>query len=84
MEPQERTTDSPARKRRGSKTFRPKKTTLGRRVYVQTVGLNAETKKDRDRADGEIFLLTLPLIGLRRLAVNRELNAGFDPNHGDI
>ncbi len=46
--------------------FRPEKTTLGLRVHVQTVGLNAETKKDRDRADGEVFLLTLPLIGLRR------------------
>jgi hypothetical protein len=30
------------------------------RVYVQTVGLNAETKKDRHRADGESCLLTFP------------------------
>jgi hypothetical protein len=66
MEPQGRTIDSQARTRRGSKTSRPEKTTLGLRVHVQTVGLNAEAKKDRDRADGEIFLLTFPFIGLRR------------------
>ena len=85
MEPQERTTDSPARTRRGSKTFRPEKSTLGPRVHVQTVGLNAETKKDRDRADGEIFLLTLPLIGLRRfvrLPGTATLNSA-PPQRGD-
>ena len=43
------------------------KTTLESRVYVQTVGLNAETKKGRHRAEGEIFLLTFPFIGLLRL-----------------
>ena len=38
------------------------------RVHVQTVGLNAETKKERHRADGEMFLLTFPFIGLVRYA----------------
>ena len=33
-------------------------------VHVQTVGLNAETKKCRYRAGVEVFLLTFPLIGL--------------------
>jgi hypothetical protein len=33
------------------------------RVHVQTVGLNAETKTCRHRAEGEIFLLTFPFIG---------------------
>jgi hypothetical protein len=32
-------------------------------VDVQTVGLNAETKKCRHRAGGEDFVLTFPLIG---------------------
>ena len=40
------------------------KTTLRVRDYVQTLGLNAETKKDRHRAVGEIFVLTFPFIGL--------------------
>src|SRR5262249_52272599 len=39
------------------------KTTLRVRDYVQTLGLNAETKKDRHRAVGEIFVLTFPFIG---------------------
>jgi hypothetical protein len=34
-------------------------------VDVQTVGLNAETKKCRHRAGGEDFVLTFPLIGVR-------------------
>src|SRR5215471_12864276 len=42
------------------------KTTLGERVHVQTLGLNAETKMERHRADGEIFLLTFLFIGLGR------------------
>jgi len=67
MEPQGRTIASPSRTRRQSKTLSLEKTTLRRRDYVQTVGLNAETKKDRHRAEGEIFVLTFPLIGLFRL-----------------
>src|SRR5215467_11239852 len=43
------------------------KTTRGGRVHVQTVGLNAETKMERHRAAGEIFLLTFLFIGLRWL-----------------
>src|SRR5215469_8814057 len=61
MEPQGRTIASPSRTRRQSKTLCLEKTTLRRRDYVQTVGLNAETKKDRHRAEGEIFVLTFPL-----------------------
>jgi hypothetical protein len=68
MEPQGRTIDSPFRTRRQSKTLFLEKTTLKVRDYVQTVGLNAETKKDRYRAQGERFVLTFPLIGLYRFA----------------
>jgi hypothetical protein len=35
-------------------------------VHVHSIGLNAETKKYRHRADGEICLLTFPFIGLLR------------------
>jgi len=66
MEPQGRTIDSPFRTRRKSKTLCLEKATLRVRDYVQTVGLNAETKKDRHRAEGEIFVLTFPFIGSYR------------------
>src|SRR5215472_9572274 len=66
MEPYKRI-DSPFHTRRRSKTFGLGKTTLGVREHVQAVGLNAETKNYRQRAEGEIFLLTLPLIGPYRL-----------------
>jgi len=36
-------------------------------VHVRTIGLNAETKKCRHRAAGEICLLTFPFIGHLRL-----------------
>src|SRR5580704_1158156 len=51
---------------RSTKLRRLSKTTRSR-VHVQTVGLNAETKKCRHRADGEKCLLTFPFIGLLRL-----------------
>src|SRR6516225_2793409 len=63
MEPQGRTIASPSRTRRQSKTLCLEKTTPRVRDYVQTVGLNAETKEDRHRAEGEIFVLTFPFIG---------------------
>src|SRR6516164_7716863 len=66
MEPQGRTIASPSRTRRQSKTLCLEKTTPRVRDYVQTVGLNAETKEDRHRAEGEIFVLTFPFIGLYR------------------
>src|SRR5262249_33687916 len=68
MEPQGRTIASPSRTRRQSKTLCLEKTALRVRNYVQTVGLNAETKKDRHRAAGEIYVLTFPLIGLTGFA----------------
>src|SRR5262252_6259930 len=71
MEPQGRTIASPSRTRRQSKTLCLEKTALKVRNYVQTVGLNAETKKDRHRAAGEIFVLTFPLIGLTGFATIR-------------
>src|SRR6516225_9295113 len=67
MEPQGRTIDTPFHTQRQSKTLCLEKTTLRVRDYVQTVGLNADTKKDRHRAVGEIFVLTFPFIGLFRL-----------------
>jgi len=60
MEPQGRTIASPSRTRRPSKTLCVEKTTLRVRDYVLTVGLNAETKKDRHRAEVETFVLTFP------------------------
>src|SRR5258708_4829651 len=52
--------------KRSTKRCRLSKTTRSR-VHVQTVGLNAETKKCRHRADGEECLLTFPFIGLFRM-----------------
>src|SRR5215467_7287395 len=75
MEPQGRTIASPSRTRRQSKTLCLEKTTLRRRDYVQTVGLNAETKKDRHRAEGEIFVLTFPLIGSSGLLFQKTMAA---------
>src|ERR1700687_847857 len=49
-----------------------RKTTRRSRVHVQTIGQNAETKKCRHRADGEICLLTFPFIGLLRSTTPRE------------
>jgi hypothetical protein len=66
MEPQGRTTDSPFGTRRQSKTLCLDKTTLRVRVHVQTVGLNGETKRTGIEPEGEIFVLTFPLIGLYR------------------
>src|SRR6266436_4157841 len=66
MEPQGRRIDSPFHTRKRTKPFRLGKTTLRVRVHVQTVGLNAEAKNGRHRAEGEIFLLTFLYIGLYR------------------
>src|SRR6266853_3300562 len=66
MEPQAGRRISPFRTtKRSNHSLR--KTTRRSRVHVQTIGLNAETKKCRHRADGEICLLTFPFIGLLRL-----------------
>ena len=54
MEPYKRI-DSPFHTRRRSKTFGLGKTTLGVREHVQAVGLNAETKNYRQRAEGRFF-----------------------------
>jgi hypothetical protein len=43
-----------------------RKTTRRSRVHVQTIGLNAETKKLRHRVDAALCLLTFPFIGLVR------------------
>src|SRR4029077_1800094 len=66
MEPQRRGSVPPLHTRKGNRTLGLSKTTLGGGVHVQPVGLNAETKKDRHRADGERCLLTFPYIGLLR------------------
>jgi hypothetical protein len=73
MEPQGRTIDALFHTQGQSKTLCLEKTTLGVRVHVQTVGLNAETKKDRHRAAGKIFVLTFPLIGFSGLPTYRDL-----------
>jgi hypothetical protein len=52
MEPQGRTIDALFHTGKQSKTLCLEKTTLRVRDYVQTLGLNAETKKDRHRAVG--------------------------------
>src|SRR5260370_24899453 len=75
MEPQGGRRISPFRvKKRSMKLRRLSKTTRSR-VHVQTVGLNAETKKCRHRADGEECLLTFPFIGLLRLRCLPELSS---------
>jgi hypothetical protein len=67
MEPQGRGNVLALRARERNKRLGLRKTTLESRVHVQTVGLNAETKKCRHRAEEETFLLTFPLTGLLRL-----------------
>src|SRR5258708_6788542 len=69
MEPQGRKNISPlpATKRIG----RQRKTTRRSRVHAQSVGLNAERKICRHRAEGEIFLLTFPYIGRQRKTTRR-------------
>src|SRR5580700_8144864 len=66
MEPQAGRTLSPIHTTKRSNGFL-KKTTRRSRVHVQTIGLNAETKKLRHRADAALCLLTFPFIGLVRL-----------------
>src|SRR5258708_14798072 len=60
MEPQGRGSVSPLRTRRRNRALGLRKTTLRSRVHVQTVGLNAETKKDRHRAGRGGFSLDIP------------------------
>src|ERR1700676_285974 len=62
MEPQAGRQISPFRTAKRSNDFLNKNTRRSR-VHVQTIGLNAETKKCRHRADGEKCLLTFPFIG---------------------
>ena len=73
MEPQGRGNVPALRTPERNKRLGLSKTTLESRVHVQTVGLNAETKKGRHRAEGEICLLTFPFIGLVRFARLSEL-----------
>jgi hypothetical protein len=65
MEPQAGRTLSPIHTTKRSNGFL-RKTTRRSRVHVQTIGLNAETKKLRHRVDAAICLLTFPFIGLVR------------------
>jgi hypothetical protein len=53
------------------------------RVRAQTVGLNAETKKCRHRADGEICLLTFAFIGLFRLSGVARVRLCLTGSHRD-
>src|SRR5260221_1096775 len=66
MEGQGRGSVSPLRTRRRNRALGLSKTTLRSRVHVQTVGLNAATKKDRHRAGREVCLLTFLFIGRNR------------------
>src|SRR6266404_6947370 len=67
MEPQRRGSVPPLHSRKRNRTSGLSKTTLEVGVHLQPVGLNAETKKDRHRADGKRCLLTFPYIGHVRL-----------------
>jgi hypothetical protein len=60
MEPQGRAIDSPLHMRRRSKIYRLGKTTPRVRVYVQTVGLNAETKNGPASSRGGDVSLDIP------------------------
>jgi hypothetical protein len=66
MEPQAGRQISPFRTAKRSNDFLNKNTRRSR-VHVQTIRLNAETKKFRHRVDAAICLLTFPFIGLVRL-----------------
>jgi hypothetical protein len=77
MEPQAGRTLSPIHTTKRSNGFL-KKTTRRSRVHVQTIGLNAETKKLRHRADAAICLLTFPFIGLLRLRRLRGLRLSVE------
>src|SRR5258708_5488693 len=72
MEPQGRGSVSPLRTRRRNRALGLSKTTLRSRVHVQTVGLNAATKKDRHRAGREVCLLTFLFIGLVRVTLSAQ------------
>jgi hypothetical protein len=65
MEPQAGRQISPFRTAKRSNDFLNKNTRRSR-VHVQTIRLNAETKKFRHRVDAAICLLTFPFIGLFR------------------
>jgi hypothetical protein len=82
MEPQGRGSLPPLYTRRQNRALSLSKTTHEARVHVQTVGLNAKTKKDRHRAEGETFLLTFLLIGLRRSPRSQEFEIIFPPLSG--
>src|SRR5258706_16344838 len=69
MEPQRRGSVPPLHSRKRNRTSGLSKTTLEVGVHLQPVGLNAETKKDRHRADGKRCLLTFPYIGLVRVTL---------------
>ena len=74
MEPQAGRRVSPFRVTKRSNDFL-RKNPRRSRVHVQTIGLNAETKNCRHRADGEICLLTFPFIGLLWLLREAEILA---------
>src|ERR1700747_3662493 len=78
MEPHERTIETPSRTPRQSKTLCLEKTTLRVRVHVQTVGLNAEKKNGRLRAEGEIFgeIFFLDIPSYRTLPIIRVVSMG--------
>ena len=63
MKPQAGRQISPFRTAKRSNDFL-RKNTRRSRVHVQTIRLNAETKKIRHRVDAVICLLTFPFIGL--------------------
>src|SRR5260370_6618937 len=79
MEPQAGRRISPFRAAKRSNDSL-KRTTRRSRVHVQTIGLNAETKKCRHRADGEICLLTFPFIGLLRNFNQAKAPSGLGPH----
>jgi hypothetical protein len=72
MEPQRRGSVPPLHPWKLKRTLDLNKTTLGVGVHVQPVGLNAETKKDRHRADGEKCLLTFPFYRTCPISVSQD------------
>ena len=70
MEPQLGGTVSPFRVTKPSNDFL-RKTTRRSRVPVQTMGLNAETKKCRHRADGKFCLLRFPFESICPAVLNQ-------------
>jgi len=82
MEPQGKGSVSSLRTRRRNGALGLRKTTLRSRVHVQTVGLNAETKKDRHRAGRGGFSLDIPFYRTCTICALKRSRPAADASRG--